>query len=139
MQSQVMAELRGHIRPELLNRIDEVIVFHALNREQIGQIVDLLLKKTEKALAERGMALKVTDAAKHVLGEQGFDPQFGARPLRRTIQRMIDNPVSSGILRGEFKEGDTIVVDVDADGRLTPRVLIPGTPREAQSDKVLAA
>jgi ATPases with chaperone activity, ATP-binding subunit len=137
--SRVMGELRGHIRPELLNRIDEVIVFHALNRQQIGRIVDLLLKRTERALAERGMTLQVTPAAREVLAEQGFDPLFGARPLRRTIQRLVDNPISSAILRGEFREGDTISVDAGKDGKLVPRLVVPGTPREAQSDTVLAA
>jgi ATP-dependent Clp protease ATP-binding subunit ClpC len=142
MSAKVQTELRGHLRPELINRIDEVIVFHALNREQIGQIVGLLLRRTEKALAEREMTLQVTEAARDALGEQGFDPLYGARPLRRTIQRLVDNPISSGILRGEFKEGDTIVVDVDKNGRLVPRVLIPGVARENLtdvSDKVLLA
>lgn len=139
MQSKVMTELRGHLRPELLNRIDEVIVFHALNREQIGQIVTLLLHRTEKALSERGITLQVTDAAKNVLGEQGFDPLFGARPLRRTIQRLVDNPISSGILRGEFKDGDTIVLDDNGSGKLIPRLLIPGATLQTQSEKNLAA
>jgi ATP-dependent Clp protease ATP-binding subunit ClpC len=139
MQTRVSAELRGHLRPELLNRIDEIIVFHALNRQEIGQIVDLLLRKTEKALCDRGMTLQVTPAAKEVLGEQGFDPLYGARPLRRTIQRLLDNPISSGILRGEFKSGDTIVVDVADNGKLVPRVLIPGPPREPQAEPTIAA
>lgn len=139
MQTKVIGELRGHLRPELLNRIDEVIVFHALNREQIGQIVNLLLKTTEKKLAERGLSLQVTDAARNVLAEQGFDPLYGARPLRRTIQRMVENPVSSGILRREFKEGDTIVIDVDKDGKLTPRLLVPGLSAAVRPADVLQA
>lgn len=126
MQAKVSNELRGHLRPELLNRIDEVIVFHALNRTEIGHIVELLLAGTEKKLADRGMRLQVTDAAKTVLAEQGFDPMYGARPLKRTIQRLVENPISSGILRKEFKDGDTIVMDVDKDGKLTPRLLVPG-------------
>ncbi len=139
MQTKVMGELRGHLRPELLNRIDEVIVFHALNREQIGQIVNLLLKSTEKKLTERGLHLQVTDVARNVLAEQGFDPLYGARPLRRTIQRMVENPISSGILRREFKEGDTIVIDVDKDGKLTPRLLVPGINVAIRPGDVLQA
>ena len=139
MQSRVMVELKAHLRPELLNRIDEIIVFHALNREQIGQIVKLLLKKTTGALAERGMTLEVTDAALDTLATQGYDPLYGARPLRRTLQRMIDNPISSGILRGEFKEGDTIVVDADDNGKITPRLKIGGIPTELQDGTVLDA
>ncbi|MDX1932813.1 MAG: AAA family ATPase [Capsulimonadales bacterium] len=126
MQNRVTAELRGHLRPELLNRIDEVIVFHALNRQEIGRIVDLLLAQTERKLRDRELHLDVTDAAKSLIGEQGWDPMFGARPLRRTIQRLVENPISSGILRGEFRDGDTIVLDVDASGKLVPRLLIPG-------------
>jgi ATP-dependent Clp protease ATP-binding subunit ClpC len=139
MQRKVMSELRNHLRPELLNRIDEVIVFHALNREQIGEIVGLLLKKTERSLAERGMGLQVTDSAKRVLAEQGFDPLYGARPLRRTIQRLVENPISSGILRKEFTDGDTIVVDADGNGKLTPRLLVPGMGKAVRADEVMVA
>ncbi len=140
MQTRVTAELRGHLRPELINRIDEVIVFHALNRAQIAEIVSLLLKRTENALRERNITLDVTAEARGVLADQGFDPLYGARPLRRTIQRMVDNPISSGILRREFGDGDTVVVDVDpATGKLTPRLLVPGVPKVAQSRTPLAA
>ena len=139
MQNRVMVELKAHLRPELLNRIDEIIVFHALNREQIGQIVKLLLKKTTRALAERGMTLEVTDKALDALATQGYDPLYGARPLRRTLQRLLDNPISSGILRGTFKNGDTIVVDADSNGRITPRLQIGGVPTELQTGAVLDA
>ena len=113
-----MAEVRNYLRPELLNRIDEVIVFHALSRSEIGQIVNLLLRRTEKALANRQIMLKVSDAAKAVLADQGYDPLYGARPLRRTIQRILENPLSSALLRGEFGEGDTVSVDADGNGGL---------------------
>jgi len=140
MKARVEAELKGHIRPELLNRIDEVIVFHALSKQQIAQIVDLLLKRTEKALADRELTLQVTQAAKDLLAEQGFDPLYGARPLRRTIQRMVENPISSAILRREFQAGDTIVVDVDvSSGKLVPRLFVPGAPREARTENVMMA
>ncbi len=139
MQTRVTEELRRHMRPELLNRIDEIIVFHALNREQITQIVDLLLRRTANSLADRKMTLEVTDAAKAVLADQGFDPLYGARPLRRTIQRLVENPISSGILRREFQGGDTIVVDATPEGRIIPRLLVPGTPSGAYTDEVLTA
>jgi ATP-dependent Clp protease ATP-binding subunit ClpC len=139
MQARVTNELRGHLRPELLNRIDETIVFHALNRAEIGQIVDLILAGTKKKLAERGMDLQVTEAAKALLAEQGFDPLYGARPLRRTVQRLVENPISSGILRQEFKDGDTIIMDVDRDGKLTPRLLVPGMPASVRPSDVLRA
>jgi ATP-dependent Clp protease ATP-binding subunit ClpC len=138
MQTRVMQELRGQMRPELLNRIDEVIVFHALNLEQIGQIVSILLGATAKKLKQREMTLEVTDAAKQVIIEQGYDPTFGARPLRRAIQRLVENPISSAILRGEFKEGDAIVLDADASGKLIPRLRIPGAPRAATIEDPLS-
>ncbi len=115
MKERVTQELRKHFRPELLNRIDETIVFHALNQPQITQIVDLLLKGTERQLAARKLHLEVTEAAKTLIAESGFDPLYGARPLRRTIQRMVENPISSGILRRLFTDGDTIVVDSDGE------------------------
>ncbi len=139
MSVSVYSELRGQLRPELLNRIDEVIVFHALNRAQIGEIVALVLRGTEKALAEREMTLQVTGPAKAALVEYGYDPLFGARPLRRTVQRMVDNPIASAILRGEFQNGDTVIVDVGANGKLVPRLLVPGVTRETQIDKAFAA
>jgi ATP-dependent Clp protease ATP-binding subunit ClpA len=101
--------------------------------------VDLLLKRTDQALAERKMRLQVTDAAKRVLAEQGFDPLYGARPLRRTIQRLVENPISSGILRREFGEGDTIVVDTDGNGKIVPRLLVPGVNNVQRTAEVLAA
>ena len=116
-----LAEVRNYLRPELLNRIDEVIVFHALSRAQISQIVELLLSRTRKALTARGMALTVSAEAKALLAEKGFDPLFGARPLRRTIQKLVENPISSAILRRELSDGDTVHVEVGEDGALVVR------------------
>ncbi len=124
MKDRVTAELRQHFRPELLNRIDEIIVFHALNQPQIKEIVDLLLQGTERQLAARKLHLEVTDAAKTLIAESGFDPLYGARPLRRTIQRMVENPISSGILRRQFTDGDTILVDSDGE-KITARLKAP--------------
>jgi ATP-dependent Clp protease ATP-binding subunit ClpC len=129
MKSKVTEQLRQHFRPELLNRIDEIIVFHALNQEQIKSIVDLLLKGTERQLADRKLHLEVTDAAKTLIAESGFDPLYGARPLRRTIQRMVENPISSGILRREFRDGDTIVVDSDGE-KIVTRLKVPTVERD---------
>jgi ATP-dependent Clp protease ATP-binding subunit ClpB len=106
--------LKQHFRPEFLNRIDETIVFHPLGKEQLTRIVDVQLENLRKRLATRGLKLAVADGAKKLLAEEGYDPQYGARPLKRVIQQRIENPVASRILGGEFTEGDTIGIDVDA-------------------------
>ncbi len=124
MKAKVTDELKRHFRPELLNRIDETIVFHALNPAQITQIVDLLLQGTKRQLAERKLALEVTDAAKALIAESGFDALYGARPLKRAIQRLVENPISSGILRREFTDGDTIILDRDGE-KLTACLKVP--------------
>ena len=129
MKAKVTEQLRQHFRPELLNRIDEIIVFHALNQPQITQIVDLLLQGTERQLSARKLHLEVTDAAKMLIAESGFDPLYGARPLRRTIQRMVENPISSGILRREFTDGDTIIVDSDGE-KIVTRLKAPSVLRD---------
>ncbi len=117
MREQVMEQLRLTFRPEFLNRIDEIIVFHALTQDEIVQIVDLMMARLQKALRERNISLRITDAAEAWLGEKGYDPEYGARPLRRLIQKTVENPAASAILRGEFSEGDTISVDV-RDGQI---------------------
>jgi len=137
MKAKVTEQLRQHFRPELLNRIDEIIVFHALNQPQITQIVDLLLKGTERQLADRKLSLEVTDAAKNFIALSGFDPLYGARPLRRTIQRMVENPISGGILRREFRDGDTIVVDSDGEKIITC-LKVPRVTQAAEGDGVAA-
>jgi ATP-dependent Clp protease ATP-binding subunit ClpB len=109
--------LRGFFRPEFLNRVDEVVEFHPLSREQLGTIVELQLGRLRERLAERSLALELTDAAKEVLAEAGWDPTYGARPLKRAIQRMLENPLALRLLEGEFEEGDTIRVD-EQDGEL---------------------
>ncbi len=126
MREMVVAELQQHFRPELLNRIDEVIVFHALTAAEIREIVDLMLSRVAERLADRDLSLEVTDAARDLLAERGYDPQFGARPLRRVIQKLVENPISAGILRGEFVEGDTVVVDAK-DGEIQLRVKVAQT------------
>jgi ATP-dependent Clp protease ATP-binding subunit ClpC len=112
VESTLMDRLRQTFRPEFLNRVDEIIVFHALAREELAQIVDLLLDHLRRQVEGQGMHLEVTDEAKGVILEQGYDPTFGARPLKRAIQRLVENPLSRELLRGTFSEGDTIRADV---------------------------
>jgi len=111
MKDKVMGEMKKFFRPEFLNRIDGTVVFHALNKEHIRQIVDLMLEEVSKELGEKAVKLEVTDAARDLLGEKGYDPVFGARPLRRTIQDMLEDPLSDALLRGDFQAGDTVLVD----------------------------
>ena len=98
-------------RPEFLNRIDEIVEFHPLSKEQIGEIVGLQLRRVEARLAERGIRLELSDAARETLAEAGWDPTYGARPLKRAIQRMLENPLALRLLEGEFGEGDTVRVE----------------------------
>jgi ATP-dependent Clp protease ATP-binding subunit ClpB len=109
--------LRDVFRPEFLNRIDEVIEFKALTKEQIGEIVELQLARLRGRLAERHIELELTDAAKEVLAEAGWDPAYGARPLKRALQRMVENPLALRLLEGDFADGDAIRVDAE-DGEI---------------------
>jgi ATP-dependent Clp protease ATP-binding subunit ClpB len=109
--------LRDVFRPEFLNRIDEVVEFHALSREQLAEVVELQLRRLRERLAVRGLGLELTETAKEQLVEAGWDPTYGARPLKRAIQRLIENPLALRLLEGEFSEGDTVRVDVE-DGEL---------------------
>jgi ATP-dependent Clp protease ATP-binding subunit ClpB len=111
-------ELRDRFRPEFLNRVDEVVVFEALTREQLGDIVELQLRRLRERLAERRLLLEVTDEAKELLAEEGWDPAYGARPLKRAIQRLVENPLALRLLEGDFSEGDVVRVDA-AEGELT--------------------
>ncbi|QPK79460.1 ATP-dependent Clp protease ATP-binding subunit [Corynebacterium lizhenjunii] len=113
MKNKVHDELKKHFRPEFLNRIDEIVVFHQLTQEQIVQMVELLIGRVEKQLAERDMGIELTPLAKDLLAKRGFDPVLGARPLRRTIQREIEDQLSEKILFGELGAGDLVTVDVE--------------------------
>ncbi|HEX6543273.1 MAG TPA: ATP-dependent chaperone ClpB [Ktedonobacterales bacterium] len=115
IEERVMAAVRQHFRPELLNRIDEVVIFQPLGREQIAQIVDIQLRDLRQRLAERDMTLELTSAAKERLADFGFDPVYGARPLRRAIQQRIVHPLAVRLLAGDFHAGDTILVDTDGE------------------------
>jgi ATP-dependent Clp protease ATP-binding subunit ClpB len=105
--------MREVFRPEFLNRIDEVVEFHPLSKEQLAEVVELQLQRLRKRLAERGLGLELTDAAKEQLVEAGWDPTYGARPLKRAIQRLVENPLALRLLEGEFGGGDTVRVDVE--------------------------
>ena len=113
MKENLLNELKKTFRPEFLNRVDGVVVFHSLTKEQIRQIVDLMLTSVTQQLSEKGIKLEVTDATKDFLGEKGYDEVFGARPLRRAIQDMIEDKLSEDLLRGKFQSGDTVVVDLE--------------------------
>jgi ATP-dependent Clp protease ATP-binding subunit ClpB len=139
----VRLQLREHFRPEFLNRIDEVIVFRPLEREQLRQIVRLLVANLGRRVEENGITLEVTDAALDHLAREGYDPVYGARPLRRTIQRALENPLARRLLAREFTSGDTLRIDVSPDGELTfngsaesavPRraAAAPGSPTTVQ-------
>jgi ATP-dependent Clp protease ATP-binding subunit ClpC len=115
MRGKVMDELKRHFRPEFLNRIDEVIVFHQLSREEVGSIVDLMMRRVVEQLKAKDIALELTDSAKVLLAERGYDPALGARPLRRTIQRLVEDPLSEKLLWKEFSAGQMVIVDAADD------------------------
>ncbi len=111
----VLSEVKRTFRPEFLNRLDEIVVFHPLTKEHVFEIIDILLRDLRKRLKEKGLELKLTKDAKEFLLEKGYDPVYGARPMKRTIQKYIEDPLSEELIKGRFKEGDTIVVRVNGD------------------------
>ncbi|MCK5653878.1 MAG: AAA family ATPase, partial [Dehalococcoidia bacterium] len=115
-KSAIETAMKQTFRPEFLNRLDEIVIFQGLTEGQIKQIVDLMMKDVKKRLADRKITVELTEEAKAKLAKEGFDPAFGARPLRRTLQRQVENPLSTKILQGEFKEGDRILVDAGPKG-----------------------
>jgi ATP-dependent Clp protease ATP-binding subunit ClpC len=118
MKKKVMEEMRRTFRPEFLNRIDEIIVFHSLSREHIKDIVGLMVREVAKRLADNEIEVEVTEAAKEYLAREGFDEDYGARPLRRAIQKEIEDRLSEEMLRGTFKRGDRVRIDREAGGGL---------------------
>src|SRR5512142_2573438 len=116
VREEITRVLQNHFRPEFLNRIDEIVVFHSLLKEQLSAIVDIQLRHVKALLADKGYNLEVTDAAREYLAEVGYDPTFGARPLKRAIQRELQDPLALKILSGDFREGDTILVDRGPEG-----------------------
>ena len=142
MKGKVEDEVKRFFRPEFLNRIDGQIVFHALTREHIVSIVDLMLNEVRRPMLEKGLSLEVTQAAKEWLGEKGFDPLFGARPLRRLIERELEDSLSEGVIRGDYRPGQTVLVDVNGDEE-DPKLAISlqddGTPALAEAAAAPAA
>jgi ATP-dependent Clp protease ATP-binding subunit ClpC len=115
MKEKVSDALKQHFRPEFLNRIDDVIVFHELSIEEVTRVVDLMVKRTVDQLTSQGLGLELTTPAKEWLARRGYDPTLGARPLRRALQRHVEDPLSERILYKEFHAGQIVVVDLDAD------------------------
>jgi ATP-dependent Clp protease ATP-binding subunit ClpB len=132
MRRRVLEALRTHFKPEFLNRVDEVIIFHALTLENIKEIVEIQLRNLRKRLAERKISMTLTERAKEFLAKEGFDPVYGARPLKRAIQRFIQDPLALKILQGEFSEGDTIEADAaPKNGLIFSKPSAKGRPRAA--------
>jgi ATP-dependent Clp protease ATP-binding subunit ClpB len=125
IKNRVMEALKAQFRPEFLNRVDEVIIFHQLGREHIKRIVDLQFDLLKKRLADRHIEIKLTEKAKELLVKEGYDPAYGARPLKRTIQRLVLDPLAVKVLKGEFKDGSTVVVDAKADNIIFTKKEIP--------------
>jgi ATP-dependent Clp protease ATP-binding subunit ClpB len=126
VEQRVRDELRNHFRPEFLNRVDDIIVFRPLSREDLAQIVDIQLRRLEEQLQARHLHLEITLEARELLAAQGYDPVYGARPLKRVIQRELQNPIALEVLEGNFQEGDTIRVERAGDRlRLVRGVRVP--------------
>ena len=115
MKEKVLDELKRTFRPEFLNRVDETIVFHSLNKEHIRAIVTLMINEVNERLKEKNISIEVTDKAKDVLAKDGYDPMYGARPLRRVIQRQIEDRLSEELLKRNISVGDTVFIDADED------------------------
>jgi ATP-dependent Clp protease ATP-binding subunit ClpA len=117
LRKRLLEALRSSFRPEFLNRVDDIIVFNSLKREDLTHIIDLQFGRVADMLKDRGIRLELTPAARNLLIEEGYDPQYGARPMRRAVQRLIQDPLALKLLAGDFVEGDTVVVDVDPSGK----------------------
>ena len=113
MKNDVLEALRQQFRPEFLNRVDEIVVFHSLSREHLKEIVEIQLQRLRVRLAERHITLELSDRAREHLAAVGYDPSYGARPLKRVIQRELETPLGRSLLRGEVKDGQTVLVDYD--------------------------
>ncbi|MGC8639636.1 MAG: AAA family ATPase, partial [Isosphaeraceae bacterium] len=132
MKERLKVTIEKYFRPEFLNRLDDVIVFHALNKTDLKQIVDIELSKIRGRMADRGLELVLTDEAKDHLIAKGYNPDYGARPLRRAIENMIENPLSEEILRGSITGKNVIVVEVEGDEESRKLKFVPTTKEEIQ-------
>jgi ATP-dependent Clp protease ATP-binding subunit ClpB len=124
--------LRQAFKPEFLNRVDDIIMFRPLSHDDIAQIVDLQIKRVEKLLADRKLTIEVTPAAKQLLVAEGYDPVYGARPLKRAIQRLLQNPLAIAVLDGQFEEGDRVRIDRSKDGNALMFERVPAAGARAQ-------
>ena len=122
MRARVMEAMRQHFRPEFLNRVDDIVIFHRLGREQLREIAGIQLNRVRGLLAKRGVTLSLTETATDLLIEEGYDPVYGARPLKRVLQRRIIDPLAIRVIQGDVREGDHVVVEV-VDGELDFRVV----------------
>jgi ATP-dependent Clp protease ATP-binding subunit ClpB len=127
MKEAVLDEMRHHFRPEFLNRVDELIVFHSLSVEHLKQIVEIQLGRLRARLADRHITLQLTDRAREILVKTGYDPNYGARPLKRAIQKKIETPLGRLLLKGEVRDGQNLTVDAEGDGELTFRAEVAMT------------
>jgi ATP-dependent Clp protease ATP-binding subunit ClpB len=125
----VLAELRANFRPEFLNRVDDIILFSRLDRTQLREIVEIQLRGVRDRLAARKLTLRITEQAIDAIAAEGYDPTYGARPLKRVIQRRLQDPIAMAILEGRFSEGDSVLVDAN-DGQITIGGAEPSTPSE---------
>jgi len=130
LRENIDRDLKKTFRPEFLNRVDEVIIFHSLTQEHVKAIVDLQMAEISGRLAEQGLKIELTGAARDWLAQEGYDPQFGARPVRRTLERHVENPLAKRLLAGEFKDGDTVIVDVGEDDEGQPQLTFATQPPE---------
>jgi ATP-dependent Clp protease ATP-binding subunit ClpC len=139
MKERVLGELKKSFRPEFLNRIDGVMVFHQLTKEQIRSVVDLELKRIYRQLSDRGIKLELDDDAKQFLADKGWDQQYGARPLRRAITNLVEDPLSEGLLAGTFGEGQIVeAAIVDGELKLTARDAPPVEEKEPEPEPATA-
>ena len=135
MKEKVNDALKEHFRPEFLNRIDDVIVFHELSQAEVTEIVDLMIRRVVTQLESQGLGLELTPDAKLFLAERGYDPTLGARPLRRAIQRLVEDPLSERILNKQFRAGEIIVVDVEDDPEAAPARSASSSARSRASSR----
>jgi ATP-dependent Clp protease ATP-binding subunit ClpB len=135
MRSRVLEAMRQHFRPEFLNRVDEILVFHSLTQEQLAQIVDIQVVWLKRRLADRRIELEFSQEAKSLLAERGYDPVYGARPLKRVIQRMVETPLAKKIMAGEVPDGSSVVVGTDEQG-LVFKVTLPEQKKEEALEAV---
>jgi ATP-dependent Clp protease ATP-binding subunit ClpB len=131
VRDEVMGVVRSHFRPEFLNRVDEIILFHRLKRSEMGAIVDIQMARLQKLLDERKIVLKLEPEARAWLAEKGYDPSYGARPLKRAIQKNVQDPLAEAILSGEIKDGETVPVRLGAGGLLIGNVVAEKKPKRA--------